>query len=1653
MSSTTSITINEEGWMGQVPTEPIAMAANCRLRTGPGRIRVLQAIQVALLILLAALSAQAKTLADSPRILVIHSYHSGLSWTDSIMNGIRDTFTRSGCDIQYSAEYLDARRCTDPERAHRIRELVIEKLKEEAPDLVMVSDDAAFDFVLAQRNQYLRDIPIVFCGVQDIDPSLTAKFRGITGVAEEISIIETVGLAQRLHPETGEIIVIGRTSVRADKYNRDCFVAALPKLPPRLKVTFWDDLPLSELQTRLKNLKKGSLVILNGLIRDDAGHELMYGETTKWVCGHSTVPVYSFWDVYLGYGIVGGRLLSGHRQGQMAAELAVRILRGESADRLPVVGGKDANRITLDYEQLVKFKVPSVQIPEDAVLVNQPDSFYEKHKTIVWTTAAAVVMLSTLVILLAVTNVYRRRVTEALRRSEEALRQANLVVENSPVILFRWKAAEGWPVELVSRNISQFGYTADELLSGTVPFSSIVHPDDLERVSAEVAAFCAAGIDHFQQQYRIVTKQGEARWVIDHTIVNRGDSGKIAEFQGIVIDITERKLAEDALERRVLALTQPLGDTSEISFEDLFNLEDIQRLQDQFCDATGVASLVTRPDGTPITAPSNFCRFCLDIVRSTEKGRANCNTSDSTLGRYHPHGPVIQTCLSAGLAGAGASIQVGGKHIANWVIGQVRGLHQTEEQMRAYAREIEVDEEDFITAFEDVPIMSLQHFEKVARMLFTLASQLSTMAYQNVQQGRFITERKQAEAAAKEHRERLELALLGADLGSWDWNLQTKEVSFNDRWVQMLGYPVDEAEPRLPPWKELVHPDDMPRSLETLKAHLEGRTACVETEQRFRHKSGSWLWVLTKGKVITRDEAGRPVRIVGTHLDITERKLSEEAIRKSEAELRSLFEASPAGVALLSDRVFVKVNDALCRITGYSEQELIGKSSRILYPDDEEFIRAGRELYWQVTETGLGMVESRLKRKTGAIIVVLLCLAPLDPMNAAAGVTATVLDITERKRAEDALRKTEQRLRTLVENIPDGIARFDANGRHLFVNPAVAKACGVPPEDFIGKTISEIGPLENDAQFKMLEILIRRAFEEGVTNEIELEFTAPDGARYFHHLHVPEKDEKGKAVSVLGICRDITERKRAEEQLKASESILRSVFSATPIGLIFNRGRVVQNVNHSMCELTGYSEQELVGKSTRRFYETQEEYEYAGHALYSQIEQQGRTSVETRYIRKDGTIIHVSLTAAVLCNEDLSAGSIVTVQDITERKLAEEETRRLRNYLSNIINSMPSMLVGVDLEGRVTMWNTAAENQTGFSAQEARGQPVQQLLPLLSNHLDKVRGAINTRMVKAESKAPRIVAGQTRYEDMTVYPLVGNGVEGAVIRVDDVTERVRIDEVILESEKMLSVGRLAAGMAHEINNPLGVILQASQNVLRRVSPGIPANIRVAGECGITLGSLLEYMKQREILTFLEDIRQSGQRAAEIVANMLSFSRKAETGMSTTNLAELLDRTVSLAAGDYDMKKHYDFRQIEIVRDYEPDVPQVVCHAGKIQQVFLNILRNGAEAMGTTRDQGRSPRFILRVAGEGAVVRVEIEDNGDGMDESTRKRLFEPFFTTKPPGLGTGLGLSVSYFIITEDHQGAISVESTPGVGSCFIIRLRVDGGGRDAALQAHPRGR
>ncbi|MCW8907572.1 MAG: PAS-domain containing protein, partial [Sedimenticola sp.] len=404
----------------------------------------------------------------------------------------------------------------------------------------------------------------------------------------------------------------------------------------------------------------------------------------------------------------------------------------------------------------------------------------------------------------------------------------------------------------------------------------------------------------------------------------------------------------------------------------------------------------------------------------------------------------------------------------------------------------------------------------------------------------------------------------------------------------------------------------------------------------------------------------------------------------------------------------------------------------------------------------------------------------------------------------------------------------------------------------------------------------------------------------------------------------------------------------------------------------------------------------------------------------------------------LAAGGVVTTYtDITQRKQAEGELTRLRNLLTNIIDSMPSVLIGIDMARRVTHWNRGAEEMSGLAASNAIGRDLGGLIPRFPDVMSKVASAIEQLKPARETNLRwENEKGEGRYMDVTVYPLLGDEVEGAVIRLDDVTETVRMEEMMVQSEKMLSVGGLAAGMAHEINNPLAGIVQSLQVVDTRLRREMKKNREVAEACGTDMDAIADYMQQRGISHLLEMVAESGQRAARIVSSMLSFSRKSDLKFEARDLRLLLDETVEIASNDYSLARKYDFRKIHIVREYADDVPDAWCEGGQIQQVLLNLLKNGAQAMFDAGEDGaRRDTFILRVYPEREWVCVEVEDNGPGMSNAVRRRIFEPFFTTKEVGSGTGLGLSVSYFIVTQNHRGSIEVKPGRQGGSCFVIRI------------------
>ena len=394
-------------------------------------------------------------------------------------------------------------------------------------------------------------------------------------------------------------------------------------------------------------------------------------------------------------------------------------------------------------------------------------------------------------------------------------------------------------------------------------------------------------------------------------------------------------------------------------------------------------------------------------------------------------------------------------------------------------------------------------------------------------------------------------------------------------------------------------------------------------------------------------------------------------------------------------------------------------------------------------------------------------------------------------------------------------------------------------------------------------------------------------------------------------------------------------------------------------------------------------------------------------------------------------------EEIAGHEAAETELRILRDYLTNIIDSMPSMLISIDSDGKVTRCNKTFESISGISAEDALGRYLPDLLPDMAEEMGLIHESILSRKTMHKLKRDTDADVKTRCREMNIYPLISNDETGAVIRIDDVTLKMQMEEMMIQEEKMLSIGGLAAGMSHEIKNPLAGIMQTTDVLANRLGmeADTKANRSAAEEAGTRIENIRKFMESRGIFRMLETLKDSGRRINEIVENMLSFAVISSSVTSSHSIPDILDKSLELAELDYSVKGKYDFREIRIIREYEENLPPVICDRAKIQQVFLNILNNGAQAMQAAGAGDYC--FILRVflEKEEEKIRVEIEDNGPGMDETTRARIFEPFFTTKEPGLGSGLGLSVSYFIITENHGGDLLAESGPGSGAKFIIRL------------------
>lgn len=369
------------------------------------------------------------------------------------------------------------------------------------------------------------------------------------------------------------------------------------------------------------------------------------------------------------------------------------------------------------------------------------------------------------------------------------------------------------------------------------------------------------------------------------------------------------------------------------------------------------------------------------------------------------------------------------------------------------------------------------------------------------------------------------------------------------------------------------------------------------------------------------------------------------------------------------------------------------------------------------------------------------------------------------------------------------------------------------------------------------------------------------------------------------------------------------------------------------------------------------------------------------------------------------------IQYILERDKTEKKLSNARNYIDAIINSMPSVLVGVCCKGLVNQWNDGAETLTGIPKKDAVGKSVYSLLANQDMPLEIIKSAVMNRQPFKKNSIPLSKEETVVFYDITIYPLSFSGQEGAVIRMDNVTERVKMEEMMIHNEKMHSVGMLAAGVAHEINNPATSVINLAQIIMN------------------------DSKQESEEHDIAQRINREGERIAKIVTSLLSFSGTAREEQKSVQVGEILAETLALT--ETQIRK----QGTNLVYDILEDLPPIRANSQQIQQVFLNIINNSQFALnkkysGFHKDKILEILCIPHEINFRSYVRTIFTDHGTGIPQNILAKVTTPFFTTKPPGIGTGLGLSISCGII-ENHQGFFNIESRKDIYTKATIDLPV----------------
>lgn len=693
------------------------------------------------------------------------------------------------------------------------------------------------------------------------------------------------------------------------------------------------------------------------------------------------------------------------------------------------------------------------------------------------------------------------------------------------------------------------------------------------------------------------------------------------KFATIFQDITQRKEIEKLLSSKLHKLTNPNIGIDDIEFNDLFNLDEIQKLQDQFSLSANVASLITTPNGTPITKPSNFCLLCNDIIRKTEDGSKNCQISDSIIGRRNEDGPIVQPCLSGGLYDAGASIVVGGKHIANWLVGQVRDESIHEEKIWNYAIEIGADPEKAVAAFKEVPVMSKAQFEKIAETLYTITKIISEAAIKNLLQAKIIADKEKAELALKKSETDYYHLFNSVSEAIYIQDTQGRFLDVNKGAEIMYGYPREYFIGRTPEFISAENKNDHKAVLGMVAKAFEGipqifeywgkRSNGEEFPKEVKLYPGNYnnqeavIAIATDITFRKRAELIQEVQFNIAKAVVSSKNL-EELFNSIKDELSLVIDCQNIFIAFYNNKkntLYAPLNhdekddilewSAEKSLTGY----LIRQQKTILISKSDyyDLVELGEvEQIGTIPEIWLGAPLSTREQSIGAIAVQSYS-NPNAYNEESAEIFSTIANqlsiYIEHKRAEEEKAK----LAKAIVQSPVIIVITDRNGNIEFVNPKFTYTTGYSAEEAYGKNPNILKSGFHNAEFYLN---MWATIQMGNDWKGELKNKKKDGSLYWENAFIsPIFNEAGEITHFLAVKEDITEKKeiinqliiakeKAEEMNKMKSNFLANMSHEirTPFNGILGFAELLKEALENENELKQMAD--AIHKSGRRLLET-----------------------------------------------------------------------------------------------------------------------------------------------------------------------------------------------------------------------------------------------------------------------------------------------------------------------------------------------------------------------------------------------------------------------------------------------------------------------------------